>query len=117
MADERRGRVLVVDGDADTRSQLVGVLEPHWSVASAADGAEGLALARGRPPDVLVTSEILTPALDGRSFVRELRQDPATSQLPVILLCAAVGEEMTPEGSEARADDYLRRPFSAGELL
>jgi light-regulated signal transduction histidine kinase (bacteriophytochrome) len=57
------------------------------------------------------------PRLDGFGLVRELRADPRTAALPVILLSARAGEEAALEGLDTGADDYLVKPFSARELL
>ena len=59
----------------------------------------------------------MMPGLDGFGLLRELRVDPATQTLPVILLSARAGEESTAEGLQAGANDYLIKPFSARELL
>jgi signal transduction histidine kinase len=111
-----RARVLVVDDNADLRSYLSGLLAPVYEVSTAPDGLAALAAIRERAPDV-VLSDVMMPRLDGLGLVRELRSDPATSSLPVILLSARAGEEATIEGLDAGVDDYLAKPFAAGELL
>jgi PAS domain S-box-containing protein len=75
-----------------------------------------LAVARARPPDLVLT-DVMMPALDGFGLLRELRGDPRTSTVPVVLLSARAGEESRVEGLAAGADDYLVKPFSARELL
>ena len=57
------------------------------------------------------------PGLDGFELLRALRADPATRDIPVILLSARAGEESRVEGLEAGADDYVIKPFSARELV
>ena len=74
------------------------------------------ALARKRPPDLLVT-DVMMPELDGFELLAELRDTPETRELPVIMLSARAGEEASIEGLEAGADDYLPKPFSGRELL
>ncbi len=59
----------------------------------------------------------MMPGLDGFELLQALRADPATRELPVILLSARAGEEARLEGLEAGADDYLTKPFSARELV
>ena len=80
------------------------------------DGEAALAAARQRPPDLILT-DVMMPRLDGFGLLRELRADPRTSGIPVILLSARAGEESRVEGMQAGADDYLVKPFSARELL
>jgi len=111
-----RQRVLVVDDNADMRDYLVGLLSDSYRVQTAPDGAAALALAREDPPD-LVLSDVMMPNLDGFGLLRELRADPATALVPVVMLSARAGDEATIEGLAAGADDYLIKPFTARELL
>jgi PAS domain S-box-containing protein len=59
----------------------------------------------------------MMPKLDGFALVRELRNDPTLTSIPVIMLSARAGEEARLEGLHRGADDYLVKPFSARELL
>jgi PAS domain S-box-containing protein len=111
-----RSRVLVVDDNADMRSYLASLLSDEYLVAVAPDGRRALELIRERPPD-LVISDVMMPVLDGFELLAELRSQPQTQQVPVIMLSARAGEEGTIEGLRAGADDYLIKPFSARELL
>ncbi|WP_437818119.1 ATP-binding protein [Sorangium sp. So ce1078] len=115
-AREGEGRILVADDNADMREYLVHLLAPRWSVEAASDGRAALAAALARPPD-LVVSDVMMPGLDGVSLLRELRADPRTSMVPVVLVSARAGEEAVVEGLDMGADDYLVKPFSARELL
>src|SRR5690606_29753684 len=72
--------------------------------------------ARRDPPD-LVVSDVMMPRMDGFELLAALRREPATREIPIILLCARAGEESRIEGLDAGADDYLVKPFSARELL
>jgi serine phosphatase RsbU (regulator of sigma subunit)/anti-sigma regulatory factor (Ser/Thr protein kinase) len=108
--------VLVVDDNADMREYLERLLEPHWAVEGAADGAAALERARAGGLDLVVT-DVMMPRLDGFDLLRALRADPATERVPVILVSARAGDEATVEGLEAGADDYLIKPFSAAELV
>jgi PAS domain S-box-containing protein len=108
--------ILVVDDNADMRDYLARLLRRHWSVETASDGLEALEAVRRRRPD-LVLCDVMMPRLDGFGLLRELRSDPATSTVPVVMLSARAGEEARIEGLEAGADDYLVKPFSARELI
>ena len=59
----------------------------------------------------------MMPRLDGLELVAALRDDPRTVAVPVLLLSARAGQEASIEGLQAGADDYLVKPFAAGELL
>ena len=108
--------VLLADDNADMRDYLRHLLEPRWSVETAADGQEALDAVRRRKPDLLLT-DVMMPGLDGFGLLREIRADPELRDLPVIMLSARAGEEARVEGLDAGADDYLIKPFPARELL
>jgi signal transduction histidine kinase len=109
-------RILVVDDNADLREYLRRILETRWLVETVADGQTALAAARRAPPD-LVLSDVMMPGLTGFELLGELKRDPATRAIPVILLSARAGEEARVEGLDAGADDYLIKPFGARELV
>jgi PAS domain S-box-containing protein len=108
--------VLVAEDNADMPQYLSRLLGGAYQIEEAADGEAALAAARERPPD-LVLADVVMPGLDGFGLVRELRADPRTRPVPVVLLSAWAGEESRVEGLAAGADDYLVKPFSAHELL
>jgi signal transduction histidine kinase/DNA-binding response OmpR family regulator len=112
----RARRVLIADDNADLRQYLLRLLGKHFEVELAEDGLAALDRARRHPPD-LVLSDVMLPGLDGFALLRALRQEAATSAVPVILLSARAGEEAVLEGLTTGADDYLVKPFSARELL
>ncbi|MFC9795524.1 SpoIIE family protein phosphatase [Streptomyces sp. NPDC127584] len=109
--------VLVADDNADMREYLVRLLSgAGYAVRTANDGLEALAAIRAGTPD-LVVSDVMMPRLDGLGLVGALRADPRTAAVPVLLLSARAGQEASVEGLGAGADDYLVKPFAAGELL
>jgi signal transduction histidine kinase/CheY-like chemotaxis protein len=110
------GSVLVVDDNADMRAYLTRLLGPHWSVRTTGNGEEALAAVAESPPDIVLT-DVMMPRVDGFELLRALRADPATSDIPVIMLTARAGQEASVEGLEAGADDYLAKPFRADELV
>jgi signal transduction histidine kinase len=113
---ERGRRVLVVDDNADMREYIEHLLGRHWAVEAFADGLDALEAARREPPDLVVT-DVMMPTLDGFGLLHELRADPATRAIPVIMLSARSGEESRVEGLRAGADDYLVKPFASRELV
>lgn len=109
-------RILFADDNADMRAYVARLLGKQWRVETAGDGIAALeAIQRERP--ALVLADVMMPRLDGFGLLRTLRAAPATRTLPVILLSARAGEESTLEGLQAGANDYLIKPFSAGDLL
>lgn len=111
-----RCRVLVVDDNADMRQYIQSVLSPHWEVETAVHGADALSAARHCPPD-LILSDVMMPVMDGVTLLHELRRDPLTRLIPVVLISARAGEDARLEGLETGADDYLVKPFATRELL
>lgn len=116
LEDGARPRVLWVDDNADMRDYVRRLLSEHYDVTACADGAEALASALAKPPDLVLT-DIMMPYVDGFALLKALRQDQRTCTIPVILLSARAGAESSLEGIEAGADDYLVKPFTARELL
>ncbi|MBB0244480.1 SpoIIE family protein phosphatase, partial [Streptomyces alkaliphilus] len=108
-------RVLIADDNADMRDYLTGLLSDAHRVTTVPDGLAALEAVRADPPD-LVVSDVMMPRMDGLQLVAALRADPRTAGVPVLLLSARAGQEASIEGLEAGADDYLVKPFSAGEL-
>ncbi len=109
-------RILLADDNADMRDYVKRLLSQQYEVEVVADGVAALAAAQTKRPD-LILSDVMMPGLDGFELLRQLRSDPQTRELPVILLSARAGEESRIEGLEVGADDYLIKPFSARELL
>ncbi len=107
-------RILVVDDEARyTRVLETTLAGAGYHVVTAAGGADALALA-GQSPFDLILLDVRMPGLDGLETCRRLRQFSLT---PVIMLTALAEDEDRIHGLDAGADDYVTKPFSAGELL
>ena len=112
-----KSRILLADDNSDMRTYIQRLLaQHHYEVEFVSDGLAALRAVQARTPD-LVLIDVMMPGLDGFGLLRELRADPSTATIPVIMLSARAGEEARAEGMEAGADDYLVKPFSARELL
>lgn len=109
-------RILLADDNADMRDYVARLLGPRMRVTTVTNGRDALEIALKDPPD-LILSDVMMPQLDGLGLLRELRANPATRTIPVILLSARAGEESRIHGAFAGADDYVVKPFSASELL
>ncbi len=103
--------ILVVEDSPDMREYIRGALEPQYIVKEAKDGEEGLQLAGEIVPDLIIC-DIMMPGLDGFEVCRTLKNDIATSHIPVILLTAKADEENIIQGLETGAADYITKPFS-----
>jgi two-component system OmpR family response regulator len=108
-------RVLVVEDDSKIASFIVnGLKQNGFAVDHAADGEQGLALARAVSYDTAVL-DIMLPKLDGLSLLRQLRQDKILT--PILILSAKASVDDRVKGLQAGGDDYLTKPFAFSELL
>ena len=108
--------VLAADDDPDVLELVTFRLERSgYTVLQAHDGEEAWTLVRDAHPDLAVL-DVMMPKLDGFELVRRIRADEATRRMPVILLTARAQDPDVQQGFDAGADDYLRKPFSPGEL-
>jgi PAS domain S-box-containing protein len=111
-----RAKILLADDNADMRDYVKRLLIPQFEITTVMNGAAALRSVQTNPPD-LVLSDVMMPEMDGFELLRSLRANPATQEIPIILLSARAGEEARIEGLQAGADDYLTKPFSARELI
>lgn len=109
--------ILVVDDTAVNRRILRAILERAGAVVSeAAGGEEALRLVRSGSPD-LVLLDVLMPGMDGLEVCSALKGDSGTSDVPVIVV-SSLGETADRiRGLSAGAEDYVTKPFDAGEVL
>lgn len=108
-------RVLVVEDNLEVQRLLSGQLSDAYSITLVASAERGLDLARAEHPDVIVT-DCMMPGMDGVTMLRELRANPATADIPVVMLSANNLESNRTAARDAGADVYLSKPFSAQEL-
>jgi signal transduction histidine kinase len=113
---ERHRRVMLVDDNADMREYGARIMSQHFELDTRADGRSALEEIRRRPPD-LVIADVMMSGMDGLELLRELRRDPGTRAVPVILLSARAAEDERIQGLQHGADDYLVKPVSSRELL
>lgn len=110
-------RILVIEDDESVRLPLVDVLEANgYTVCQAADGKEGIRIAREEEPDLIV-SDIMMPEVDGYGVFEALQEDPSTAIIPFIFLSAKTDPADLREGLGLGADDYLTKPFEIRDLL
>ena len=110
-------RVLVVEDEAAI-AELVALNLRHAgfevTIADTADAAQS-AIDRALPDLVLL--DWMLPGMSGIDFARQLRADPRTRRLPIIMLTARAEERDKIEGLDIGADDYVTKPFSVSELM
>ncbi len=108
--------VLIADDQRSLRLLLRATLgRGGFRVLEAADGAEAVETARRERPD-LVLLDVGMPRLDGLAACRMLKADPATANIPILMLTARAQQADRDEGIEAGADAYFTKPFKPSEL-
>lgn len=114
--------LVVADDDPDILEAITTVLaDQPYRVATARDGRQCLELVRKRAPDLLLL-DLLMPRMDGFAVIRELRSDPATADLPIIVLTTVVEDASRRRyeletGQDMRIQGYLQKPTPPQELL
>jgi DNA-binding response OmpR family regulator len=108
-------RVLLVDDDNDIAQGIrLRLNATGYDCTIAADGYAGLQSAMADPPTVILL-DIRMPKLDGITLLRELKQIPATSSIPVIVVSASLVEQNN--ALDAGARFFLTKPYDGAHLL
>jgi PAS domain S-box-containing protein len=109
--------VLVVDDDSVSRHVLMRALsEAGIGAVAVEDGAQALAKVAGPLPS-LILLDLVMPPPDGYQVLRALRSMPSTREIPVVVLTSLDSEEEVARAFGAGADDFVRKPFRADELV
>lgn len=108
--------ILVVEDNKDVAAFIGKRLGGTYGVMYASNGEQGLAMAREKLPDAIVT-DLMMPHMDGLELTEKIRADVLTCHIPVIIVTAKVTEKDRIRGLEAGADAYLVKPFNTDELL
>ena len=109
-----RGTLLVIDDDPSSRELLQRMLEKEgYAVRLAANGPDGIAAAKEHKPD-LITLDVMMPSMDGWAVLSALKADPATADVPVVMLTMV---EDRPMGFALGATEYLTKPVQKSRVL
>ena len=109
--------MLLVEDDKALADLLVWHFNrENFEVRLASDGEEALLLARESPPDIVILDWMIE-GVSGIEVCRRLRRNPATANVPIIMLTARGEESDRVRGLETGADDYMTKPFSPRELI
>lgn len=110
-------KVLVVDDEADMVDLLRDpLLREGFDVLSANAGREALDVVRTQSPDIVLL-DLMLPDVDGLEVCRQMKWDPATAQIPVLMLTGKADEADVVLGLGIGAEDYVTKPFSLKELI
>jgi len=109
--------ILIVDDEIHIRRLTARVLEmAGYRVLEAASGSEALQLIQETRPDV-ITCDISMPGMSGFDVLEALKAQPATANIPVIMLTAIGQEKDAARATELGAADYVTKPFSSTNLI
>ena len=109
-------RILVVEDNLEMNAFIAEALRAEYDVATAFDGADGLARAISLRPDVILT-DVMMPGMPGDRLVRELRRRPELDDVPILVLSARADEALRIELLRDGAQDYVTKPCAREELL
>ena len=110
-------RILLIEDEPDIQTVVKFTLEATGGhhVTVAADGLQGLEVARAEQPDVILL-DVMMPHMDGHELLRLLKASDRTSSIPVIFLSAQAQQKDVEAGLELGADGYLTKPFDSRTL-
>jgi two-component system phosphate regulon response regulator PhoB len=110
-------KILVVEDESDVADLLtLNFRKAGFRISTAVDGASGLQKAREDRPDFIVL-DLMLPKMSGLEVCKILKNDTATSHIPILMLTAKAEEIDRIVGLEFGADDYVTKPFSPREIL
>jgi len=107
--------LLIIDDHAEIRQFIRQNFEQDYNIIEAENGVKGLKVAVNTTPDLII-GDIMMPEMNGLEMCHQLKNDPRTSHIPIILLTAKDTEENELEGLKTGADQYITKPFNV-ELL
>jgi two-component system, OmpR family, alkaline phosphatase synthesis response regulator PhoP len=109
-------KILIVDDEVGIRLMVLRMLGKDYTILEAADGEEAVKLTRLHRPS-LVLMDILMPGKDGYSACHEIKTDPETKSVSVVMV-SAIGHKLNERlSAEVGADGYITKPFSVERLL
>jgi len=116
MMLEPRPKVLIADDDHNLRELLTEALPKHkFEVYQATDGNATWETIKNLRPDIVLL-DVMMPGIDGTEICRNIRENPQTRNIPVIMLTAKAQLKDKLDGIESGADDYMTKPFDPLEL-
>lgn len=110
-------RVLVID-DSKTVVQLISrmMIQNDFEPLGASSAEEGLKIARENPPD-LIFLDIILPGMNGFAALRKLRQDPATANVPVVMISGDEHAMAQMVLERIGSDGFMKKPFGRGDVF
>jgi len=114
LTPDKDKTILVVEDNPDLLGVIACLIGKYFNVITASDGKEGLEITKKNLPSLII-SDIMMPLMDGLQMCKQIKNNPLTCNIPVILLTALDSQEYTIKGFDIGADAYISKPFN--ELL
>jgi CheY-like chemotaxis protein len=115
--DEIVAKILIVDDEPAIRFLITATLEDEgYELFEAADGHEAAKMVGQVQPDLIIL-DVMMPGITGYELCTQLKRDPATQNIIIIMLTAKGQEQDRLLSQQAGADHFLRKPFSPMELI
>jgi len=112
--DKEKPMVLVVEDNEELREYMCSALKGTYSIKKARNGQEGLEKSYSIPD--LIISDLMMPKMNGQQMLQQLKNDPKTNHIPLIMLTAKADRESKLKGLNTGADHYINKPFDMDEL-
>lgn len=111
-------KILIVDDQSEVRELVEVTLRiGDYQILQAASGEQALETARSEKPDLILLDVMMPGEIDGIDVCRQLKGDPETAGMAIVMLTAKSQDADVAAGREAGADDYFSKPFSPLELM
>ena len=114
LTPDKDKTILVVEDNPDLLGVIACLIGKYFNVITASDGKEGLEITKKNLPSLII-SDIMMPLMDGLQMCKQIKNNPLTCNIPVILLTALDSQEYTIKGFDIGADAFISKPFN--ELL
>jgi twitching motility two-component system response regulator PilG len=116
--NESKKQILVVDDEPDAVELMQNILEyEEYAVITASNGLIALEAVKQHNPDLILLDIRMPGEINGLEVCRQLKSDPKTENIPIIIFSAKVLDHHIEEGFEAGADEYVTKPFRSNKLL
>jgi signal transduction histidine kinase/DNA-binding response OmpR family regulator/streptogramin lyase len=112
---EEKPVLLLVEDNEDVAAYIVSSINAHYHIVRAENGQAGIDMALEAIPDLILT-DVMMPLKDGYELCDTLKNNPATSHIPIVMLTARAGMSDRISGLRRGADAYLTKPFQREEL-
>src|SRR5438876_4320408 len=107
-------RILIVDDDRkhlELMTEHVELMSKEFEIIGAEDGLDGIEKARTQKPD-LILMDLRMPRMGGLEATKELKSDPETQGIPIVVFSASVIDDEEDQAYEAGCDDFIEKPIN-----